>query len=148
MTDTYRTRVVHVNDNVPGAVYIGRAVGRKRLKKSKWANPYKIGDLFEPADGSGARKADRIDVLSLYRLHLCKNADLWLDLVELRGKPLACWCRHEHEPETRENRCHGDILAEIVNFVPDSLILMLASANLGQNEGNHYETGYLLASGS
>lgn len=129
-------RVVHVNDNVPGAVYIGRAVGRKRLKKSKWANPYKIGDLFSPADGPEPRIADRIDVLALYRLHLCKNADLWRDLVELRGKPLACWCRHENEAQTAENRCHGDILAEIVNFIPDSLILALSGAESGENGGN------------
>jgi len=29
--DTLKSRVVHVNDNVPGAVYVGRANARKKL---------------------------------------------------------------------------------------------------------------------
>ena len=54
------TRVVHVNDNVPGAVYIGRAVPRRGIKASKWANPYKIG-----------RDGTRADVIGKY----------WYDLM-------------------------------------------------------------------
>lgn len=38
-----QTRVVHINDNVPGAVYIGRAMNRRGLAASPFANAYRIG---------------------------------------------------------------------------------------------------------
>jgi len=38
------TRVVHINDGHPDAIYIGRAVPRRGLKASPWANPFTIKD--------------------------------------------------------------------------------------------------------
>ena len=37
-----KTRVVNIRDNEPYSVYIGRAVPRRGLKKSPYANPFKI----------------------------------------------------------------------------------------------------------
>ena len=64
-----KTRVVHVNDNVPGAVYIGRENGRKRLKRSRWHNPYVIGKpashwiQADPITREGAIAAYALDML-------------------------------------------------------------------------------------
>lgn len=105
-----RTRVVHVNDNVPGAVYIGRANGRKGLKASKWANPYVIG-----------RDGTRAEVIEKYRQHITPyGEDGWLNvgrhiaIMNLAGKPLACWCRHDGEARSEANACHGDVLVEMI----------------------------------
>lgn len=104
-----RTRVVHVNDNVPGAIYIGRAVPRRGLKASIWANPYAIG-----------RSGTRAQVIARYandlhdRLATSARQDILDDLYELIGKPLACWCRHDGEERTAANWCHGDVLVELL----------------------------------
>lgn len=101
-------RVIHVDDlrdhpeRYPDAVYIGRAVPRKGLKASKWANPYKIGP-----DGS------RRMVIAKYRYRMAAfvRRD---DLHELAGKPLACWCRRDGEARTPDNTCHGDVLVALI----------------------------------
>ena len=75
-----------------GAVYVGRP--------TKWGNPYSLDD-HSPQDA-----------VRLYReywqseLALC--SDNQLELNELRGKDLACWCK-EGDP------CHADILLELAN---------------------------------
>lgn len=105
-----RTRVIHVDDmpTNPDAVYIGRAVPRRGLKKHRLANPYRIGP-----DG------DRGEVVGLYRRRL----QHWLRvspitttamLREIAGKPLACWCRHDGEERTPDNACHGDVLVDLI----------------------------------
>lgn len=87
----------------PGAVYIGRAMkGLIILAEtdtgngSKWANPYKI-------DKSHTRKM----VIQSYQLWVAdKIRSHELDIEELRGKDLVCWCAPEP--------CHGDVLMEIL----------------------------------
>jgi hypothetical protein len=109
-------RVVHVNDNVPGAVYIGRAAPRRRLKASKFANPYKVEDW------------GRSEAIANYR----SRSGLFLqpgwieDLIALRGKPLACWCRHDGEPKTAANACHGDVLLELLEKYSDDELRAMA----------------------
>jgi hypothetical protein len=95
------TRVIHYRDrgqyDPARIVYIGRAMGWQRLRKSKWANLYKIGE-----------NGDRERCIDLYRRWL----DHWLadtpgltdELAALQGKVLMCWCRPDP--------CHGDVLAE------------------------------------
>lgn len=90
-----RTRVVHVKDRVPGAVYIGRAIPRFRLAGSPFANPFKIDK-----DGT------RAEVIEKYRQWIQAQPDLLARLPELRYKPLACWCR--------PLACHGDVLIELL----------------------------------
>ena len=77
-------------DKIPSsAVYVGRP--------SKWGNPYKIGP-----DGT------REEVIAKYAEWLDGMVDTGrLDLDELIGKDLVCWC----VPEP----CHADILMELVN---------------------------------
>lgn len=80
--------VVHCKKD-PYDVYIGRP--------SKWGNPFAIGK-----DGT------REEVIEKYREWLMKNwVDAFLDVAELRGKILGCWCA--------PLPCHGDILAELAN---------------------------------
>lgn len=89
------TTVVHINQ--PHDVYIGRAVPRRRLAASKWANPYKIGP-----DGT------RDEVVAKFKAYLMTRPDLLSALPELRGKRLGCWCKPDHA-------CHGDVLAEMAD---------------------------------
>lgn len=66
-----------------GAVYVGRG--------SKWGNPFRF-------DGGPVHPAIR---------YACEIAPL-LDVSELRGKDLACWCRLDEE-------CHADVLLALAN---------------------------------
>jgi hypothetical protein len=66
------------------------------VKKSKWANPYKI-----------ARDGTREEVIKKYRDWLSRQPELMAALPELRGKDLACW-----SPETC---CHAEVLLELAN---------------------------------
>jgi len=104
------------------AVYVGRP--------TKWENPIILnGDCIyininhrrkycKP--GAFYTVGDIDDVLHLYRL-LMNHTNFWnkdlqywsdrmakLDLAELKGKDLACWCK-------LGDKCHADILMEIVN---------------------------------
>lgn len=117
------TRVVHVNDNVSGAVYIGRANGRKRIARSAWANPWAIrGDPRIPER--------RAYVIDLYFIGLMTGSRAQLaDLPELRGKPLACWCRHDGEAKTDANACHGDVLVDLLNQYTDDELCAMAEDN-------------------
>jgi hypothetical protein len=77
------------------AIYVGRP--------SKWGNPFKIGK-----DAHG-RYWDREQVIELYRHWLLTNEQdgLLLDLPELRGRDLVCWCA--------PLPCHADVLLELAN---------------------------------
>jgi hypothetical protein len=68
-----------------GAVYVGRG--------SRWGNPYVMRD-----------ESDRSAAVAWFEAHVAPT----LDVTELRGKDLACWCGLDHE-------CHGDILLEMAN---------------------------------
>lgn len=69
-------------------VYIGRG--------SKWGNPFVIGK-----DGT------RDEVIEKYRNWIKGRRDLSLALDELIGKTLVCFCRPQ--------KCHGDVLVEMVD---------------------------------
>jgi len=90
-------------DIIPAdAVYVGRP--------SKWGNPFRIGERH-PADG---HRLTREEALELYRNALPQmlkvkrdDGTTILDLAELRGKDLVCWCA--------PLPCHADILLELAN---------------------------------
>ena len=113
------TRVVHINDNIPGAVYIGRAVPRRGIKASKWANPYKI-----------SRDGNRADVIAKYWFDLMygDKRHLLAELPELRDKDLACWCCHDGEVRTSGNHCHGHLLAYLLNTYTDDELRAMGGA--------------------
>lgn len=64
-------------------VYVGRP--------SKWGNQFKIG-----------RDGTRDEVIAKYRAWIAEQPELLLDLHELIGKDLVCWC----SPKP----CHADVL--------------------------------------
>lgn len=76
-------------------VYIGRW-HKKIGYASKWANPYVLD-----------KEENREKVLEQYKKYLLNNDQLLLELHELKGKRLGCWCAPK--------LCHGDILAELAN---------------------------------
>jgi hypothetical protein len=96
-------RVVNLRHGLmpEGAVYIGRAQRGRRLKASKWANPY-----------SFKRESERAEVIARYEHeHLPAHPELVAALSELRGKTLACWCAPKP--------CHGDVLVRLANGESD-----------------------------
>jgi len=74
-------------------VYIGRP--------SKWGNPFILGI-----------HGDRQTVIRKYRQWLMGQPTLLSQLHELRGKTLVCFCK--------PFACHGDILAELADALPDT----------------------------
>jgi hypothetical protein len=78
----------------PGAVYIGRANRRYRLRASKWANPFAI-----------KREADREAAIDAYERWLRLQPHLRGALHELSGRDLVCWCA--------PLPCHGDVLLRL-----------------------------------
>ncbi len=91
----------------PDAVYVGRP--------SKWGNPFRIGE-HHPADG---HKITRQESIEFYRNALPtmlavkdEEGNIILDLSELKGKDLVCWCA--------PLPCHADILLEFANKEQDN----------------------------
>ena len=73
----------------PNAIYVGRP--------SKWGNPYKI-----------TKYKNRETVIHQYYDWLLDQTSTGkLDVEELRGRDLVCWCTPE--------KCHADILLRIAN---------------------------------
>lgn len=98
------TTVIHVRDMVDGDVYIGRAVPRKGLKASPWANPFRV------------ENGDQMAAVFRFQRWLASGADpraLWIlaHVHELRGKRLACFCKKagQYVP------CHGDVLKALAD---------------------------------
>lgn len=92
-------RVVHVYKE-PFDVYIGRAFAD--FKGSKWQNPFKIYNKYDPAE--------RTAVIESYRQYILSKPELLAALPELKNKTLGCWCKQAG----KDVPCHGDVLAELV----------------------------------
>jgi hypothetical protein len=80
------------------AVYIGRPVPSKRIRGSKWANPYPLRRNASPEQ--------RVEVIAKYELYLY-DSGLIKNVHELRGNDLVCWCAPKP--------CHGDVLLRLAN---------------------------------
>lgn len=102
-------RVVHVNDHVPDAVYVGRANNAHRLAASPLANPYRV----EQYGRSGA--IVRYTGM-LHALVAGGHEHIITALIEARDKPLACWCRRDGEVKTDRNACHADAILTILGM--------------------------------
>jgi len=117
-------RVVHVNDRVPGAVYVGRAMGALGMSGSPFGNPFRIGE-----------HGGRAFVFEFYRGHLLASPDLLARLPELRDRPWACWCRRDGEPRAGRNACHADVLVGLLEAHSDGeLRAMAAEAAIAKAE--------------
>jgi len=80
----------------PNTIYVGRP--------TKWGNPHKVGDLIGPFS-DGPRVTPQIAV-DRYRGWLIEQIGFGkLNLSELIGKDLACFCQ-DGDP------CHADVLIE------------------------------------
>ncbi len=77
----------------PNAIYVGRG--------SRWSNPYRVGTCLIP----DARTA--VDVFAA-------NLPMSMDLSEIRGRDLACWCPLV-DKDGNPFPCHADVLLEIAN---------------------------------
>jgi hypothetical protein len=83
----------------PNTVYVGRG--------SKWQNPH-TPRVIERPDG---KPTSAEEALELYRRdlpYLLDKASGHLDISELRGKNLMCWCAIGAP-------CHADLLLELAN---------------------------------
>ena len=89
------TVVHHLHDDFD--VYIGREVPDRRIRGSKWGNPFIMLDESD---------AERERVLASYGDWIVTQAALMGSLEDLRGKRLGCWCA--------PRRCHGDVLVELL----------------------------------
>lgn len=67
------------------AVYVGRP--------TKWGNPCKVEN-----------EGQRIHAVAWFEAHVAPK----LDVAELRGKNLACWC-------SLDKPCHADVLLRMAN---------------------------------
>ena len=96
-------RVIHVNDMKPGDTYIGRAVPRKKLKRSPFANPFQI-----------TPERTRLECVMAFEIWVRTSNDpdavyVRTRLDDLQGD-LGCWCRDKKHP----NRpCHGTVLLKL-----------------------------------
>ena len=102
-------------------IYIGRKgvviIDKNRYPKkdSVWANPYKVG-----------KDGDLEEVLEKYKKHINKKIkEEDLDLDELLGKNLCCWCveKPTRYKKDREIVCHGQILLNMLfdNSIHDNI---------------------------
>jgi len=110
---TQQTAVVHFHDvaqhwnkntqtwDDERYVYIGRYNSIYNLPASKWANQAKVKELGRDA------------AIQWYRGWLVSSG---LDVNELRGKVLICWCKKGGA----DVPCHGDCLVEALQFANTS----------------------------
>lgn len=100
------TQVIHVRDMQPGDLYIGRAVPRRGLRASPFANPYRITP-DQPRD----------TVIARYLEYVFSRPELMAALPELRGNRLACWCAPRGQTLTADDPfvCHGQVLASLID---------------------------------
>lgn len=118
-------RVVHVNDRIEGAFYIGRLNRWKKLAASPLANPYRITEDMDRQAAVNYFHGELLMILHATDLPATTRAKYANALIECRGRPLACWCRHDGAPKTAETLCHGDaILAVLAEYTDDELRAM------------------------
>ena len=123
-----RTLVCHVADRVEGAVYIGRAVPSHNLQRSIFANPFKIS----PDPRYRCTRAQAVDKYQARIEHDIlegRPSKILANLPSLRGKYLACWCRHLEEQPSPENRCHADVLIHFLETYSDEELEQLGAGS-------------------
>lgn len=112
------TKVIHIGEmsRFPDAVYIGRAMPRQRLAGSPLANPYKIGQ-----DG---KREEVVDLYLQWLINRVQNGyhETINALIAARGKPLACWCRHDGQAATEDTACHGDEIIWVLDHLDDDAL--------------------------
>lgn len=78
-------------------------------RPSVWGNPWKVGVsyvVYSGPDGERSEKFSAKECVARYRAWLPRQSSLELD--DLRGKNLACWCK-------LGTPCHAHVLLELAN---------------------------------
>lgn len=70
-------------------------------RPSKWGNPHPIGWCPHCI-----REHTREEVIEIYERYICSRLDLIVQLRELKGKVLGCYCK--------PLACHGDVLVKLI----------------------------------
>jgi len=97
--------------NEPNNFYIGRSgvvfIDSVRFppEQSIFANPFKIN---KKGDNNGTRDEVIAKYKSWINQKIQENSKIKLELLNLKGKTLGCWCKPE--------KCHGDVLLELIDF--------------------------------
>jgi len=110
-----KTSVADVRDWQEGDVYIGRWCSPKGVPASiRHIFPKGIPQSiwYNTPLEKNATPEQRAASIAAYKARLLKRPDLLARLPELKGKRLVCWCA--------PNACHGDVLAELVNALPET----------------------------
>ena len=81
-----------------GVIYVGRP--------TKWGNPYKVSETLS--------REQAVDAYRMYIQHYAATEPSEVELNELRGKDLACWCPLV-DKDGNPVPCHADVLLEIAN---------------------------------
>lgn len=85
----------------PDAVIVARP--------SKWGNPVKVGETLPVSHGGERFGTITITEPSMAVFVFRRYVEHYaLDLTELRGKDLACWC-------PLDQPCHADVLLKLAN---------------------------------
>jgi len=99
------TSVIHLRNVPPGwkkddpdFVFIGAPA------PAKWGNPFHLTDF--------GRDESILRFTTWFRERLATEPGLWLELRELRGKTLVCFCTPKP--------CHGDVMARMMEYPPIS----------------------------
>ena len=105
-------KVVSIESGEPYDVYVGRGKRGTKLEKSKWHNPYVVGE-----DG------DREECIESFRRYLLESPELTAALPEIRGKILGCHCAPEGGL-TKDDPlyCHGQVLLRFATSAEDGLL--------------------------
>lgn len=127
-------KIIHASEMkfFPDAVYIGRDMRRQRFKGSIWANPYKI---TEPSDlGPGISRHMACLMYRDYLRSSIAGRPLLAMLPELRGKPLACWCRKSDASGRSWQECHGDQILRLLDEHTDAELIAMSKMDPSAEE--------------
>lgn len=81
-------------------------------RPTKWGNPF---THLATKNSNLVKCATREEAVDEYRVYLLgSRRDLLIQLPELCGKQLGCWCHPE--------LCHGDVLVELIDLFESGLI--------------------------
>ena len=91
-------------------------------RTTKWGNPFRVGDTYDVSEDDGLSSTgetvtiqDAADAVEAFKSWVdCAGwTHTELNLDELRGKNLACWC-------PLGSPCHADVLLELANQTEDN----------------------------
>ena len=126
LVNLYTVADVEKWKTIENNVYIGRKTAS--FAESKWANPHRI-----------SRSINREQAVSKFLQDILGKKELLLDLHELKGANLGCWC----VPKL----CHGHILLKLLDEITSGKELHSVSTMSGHDHGTRLSTGSLSSKG-